>query len=251
MNGERGFALIAVLWLVAALSALVGFEIAGARLGQLSSINRIALARARWAADACHAIVQARWHAQRLADTASVDLGENTRCHWHVDDPGACINVNTADPAVLARVLADSALAQQLLAARGSVPFASTLQLPAEHRALLTVDGPGTINLNSAPGTVLLALPGMTIEAVERIMSRRSIARPVASLDELAGLLSPPARAALLEGYADLARMVTFSPAQLVITAEGWVQGQNARATIEVVVVPLPERLAVVRRRMW
>lgn len=251
MNAERGFALVAVLWLVAAVSALVGFEIAGARLGQLTSINRITLARGRWAADACLAIVQARWHAHRLTDTASVDLGENTRCHWHVDDPGARINVNTADPAVLARVFGDSGLAQQFITARGSAPFASTLQLPAEHRAQLTVDGAGTVNLNSAPATVLLALPGMSAEAVERIMSRRSMARPIASLDELAGLLSPPARAVLLEGYADLARIVTFSPAQLVIMAEGWVQTQNARATIEVAVVPLPDRLAVVRRRMW
>ncbi|MGH7530061.1 MAG: hypothetical protein ACREMN_06730, partial [Gemmatimonadales bacterium] len=71
------------------------------------------------------------------------------------------------------------------------------------------------------------------------------------SLDELAGSLSPPSRAALLARYADLARLTTFAPQQLIVAATGWVDGERPRSTIELVVVPLPERLAVVRRRMW
>jgi hypothetical protein len=50
---------------------------------------------------------------------------------------------------------------------------------------------------------------------------------------------------------ADLARLATFSAPQLVVQAVGWVDGFAQRATIELLVVPLPERLAVIGRRMW
>jgi hypothetical protein len=77
------------------------------------------------------------------------------------------------------------------------------------------------------------------------------VGRPVGSLDELAGLLSPSGRAVLLASYAELARIATFAAPQVKITAEGYVEGEPPRATIDVIVVPLPERLAVIRRRMW
>ena len=251
MTSERGFALITALWLIAAVSTMVGLQVAAARLGQQTSFNRITLARGRWAAEACLAIVQARWRAQRLADTASIDLGASTRCHWQVDDPGARINVNTADPDVLTRAVADSALALALLGARRVSLFVSVEQLPAHYRSLFTVDGPGTVNLNRAPEAVLSVLPGVTDEAVERITGRRNLGRPITSLDELGSLLSPAARASLLEHYADLARITTVSPSQLVVTSQGWVEGSAPHATIETVAVPLPDRLAVIRRRMW
>lgn len=112
-------------------------------------------------------------------------------------------------------------------------------------------EGPGTVNLNAAPATVLLSLPGIGQEAVERILDRRSFGRPVASLDELAGLISPAARGALFAQYSELARVVTFAPNRLLVTATGWVDGQAPRTTIELMTVPLPERLAAIRRRMW
>ncbi len=253
MKGEHGFALIAALWLIAAVSAIVGLGVSVARLGQQTTINRITLTRGRWAAEACLAIVQGRWRARGVADTATIDLGHSTRCHWQMDDLGARINVNTADREVLTRALGDSGAAFDLLATRRTSggAFASLAQLSSEHRFLFTVHGPGSINLNAASDTVLMALPGITSEAVERIVTQRSLGRPITSLDELAGMLSPPARAALLERYANLARIVTFSPAQLLITAEGWVDGRAPRAMIDAVVVPLPERLAVIRRRVW
>ncbi len=251
MRGERGFALITALWLIALLPAIVGLEIATARLGQQTSLNRITLTRARWAAEGCLAMVQGRWGARRLADTATIDLGDNTRCNWQIDDPGARININTADLDVLTRALADSALALEFVAARRAAPFLSVEQLPIQYRFLFTVDGPGTINLNGASGAVLSMFPGLTGEAVERIGSRRNIGSPVTSLDELGSLLAPPARADLLEHYADLARIATFRSSQLVVTAHGWVNGRAPHATIEIVAVPLQDRLAVVRRRMW
>src|SRR5437773_6846399 len=37
---------------------------------------------------------------------------------------------------------------------------------------VLTVDGAGTINLSAAPAAILAVLPGMTPEAVERVLRR-------------------------------------------------------------------------------
>lgn len=245
MSGRRGFALLTVLWLIAALSAAVGLGLATTRLGQRTSFNRIVLSRARWAAEACLQIAAARWGAHELRDTGTVNLGRGTKCSWQVSDPGSRINVNSAPPDVLERLL-DSATARQAIARR---PFASVEQVDGTD--LITVDGPGSVNLSSAPVRVMLALPGMTPEAAERILARRELGRPVTSLDELVGLLSPSARAALLEQYATLAAFASFAPGNLLIAAEGWVEGHGPRAVIEILCVPLPDRLAIVRRRMW
>jgi type II secretory pathway component PulK len=201
MTGDRGFALITALWLIAALTAVVGLGAATTRLGQQTTVNRVALVRGRWAADACLAIAQARWRDRRLADTATIDLGRRVRCSWRVEDPGAI--------------------------------------------------GPESVNVNAASPEVLLTLPGIGHEAVERIVARRTMGRPVQSLDELTGVLSAPGRAAVMAHYDVLIAVVTFAPTRLLVTGTGWVEAQVPRTTIEILTVPLPERLAVIRRRMW
>src|SRR5207247_1808549 len=90
----------------------------------------------------------------------------------------------------------------------------------------------------------------MSPEAVDRLLGRRTLGRSYPSLDALAADLSPSGRASLLARYADLARSTTLGAPQLVVTAQGWVEGQLPRATIEVVVVPLPERVVLQRRRV-
>ena len=245
---RRGFALLTVLWLVTALSAVVGVALATTRLGQRTTLNRIALTRGRWAAEACLAIAQARWAQHRLADTAAIDLGRGVRCDWRIEDPTARINVNTAEREVLERVTKDP---DSIVARRRLRPLADLNEWPDLDSALVTTDGPGTINLSAAPREVLLALPGLSPEAIDRLLARRAVGRSVASLDELAGLLSPGAREVLLARYADLARLATFSAPQLKIAARGSLGGVPPFATIAVFVVPLPERLAVIRRQMW
>jgi type II secretory pathway component PulK len=245
---RRGFALLTVLWLITALSAVVGLALATTRLGQRTTLNRIALTRGRWAAEACLAIVQARWTAHRLTDTATIDLGRGMQCEWRIEDPTARVNVNTTDREVLDRVTRN---ADSIVERRRLRPLADLSEMKDLDPALVTTDGPGTINLSAAPKEVLLALPGLAPEAVERLLARRAMSRPIGSLDELAALLSPNGRAALLARYADLARLVTFAAPQLKITAEGGFGHELPRATIVVVVVPLPERLAVIRRQMW
>src|SRR5258705_10766181 len=98
---RKGFALLTVLWLITTLSAVVGVALATTRLGQRVTLNRIALTRGRWAAEACLAIVQARWAQHRVTDTATIDLGRGMRCAWRIEDPTARVNVNTAEREVL------------------------------------------------------------------------------------------------------------------------------------------------------
>jgi len=263
---RRGFALLAVLWTLAAVTAAVGGTLAALKDGPRASRNRILLARGRWAAEACLAIADARWEAGRWADSATIDLGRATRCAWHAEDPAARLNLNTMDHAVLQRFFIStgmpsnqaSALSDSVVARRRLAPFASPEQLrdvadvPDAVLAEFTVDGPGTVNANAAAPQVLAALPGLGPEAIERIASRRASGRPLTSLDALVAALSPIGRAALLAEYAVLARLLVFGSAQLTIEAAGWVDVESTapRATIEVAVVLLPSRLAVIRRRL-
>ncbi len=264
MKGSRGFALIAVLWTVTALAGIVGLAVAATRFGQATSFNRLALTRGRWAAEACLAVAQARWVEHRLADTAAEDLGRGVRCAWRLSDPTARLNVNVGEPDELAAVMCSRrgtvCRVDSLVALRHARPFTDLEQVGAVRGVdsaalrLLTVDGPGSVNANAAPPALLLAFAGLTPEAVARIADRRALGRPITSLDALAAAVSPDARSALLAHYADLVRQLTFAPPVLGLTARGWVEGVGAvdrlDATIEVLVVPLPGRLAVVRRRM-
>ena len=263
---RRGFALLAVLWTLAAVTVAVGGTLAALKDGARASRNRILLARGRWAAEACLAIANARWDAGRWSDSATIDLGRATRCAWHTEDQAARLNLNSTDRAVLQRFFISAAMAadraselvDSVVARRRHAPFASPEQLrdfadvPDSVLAQLTVDGPGTVNANAAAPLVLAALPGLGPEAVDRIVGRRAGGRPLLSLDALVAALSPTARAALLAEYAALARLLVFSPAQLEIAAAGWVEIDSTapHAAIEVVVVPLPSRLAVIRRRL-
>jgi hypothetical protein len=244
---RRGFALLTVLWLITALSALVGLALAGTRLGFRTTANRVVLARGYWAAEACLAIAQKRWTERGLVDTTTIDLGRGTWCRWAVEDLTARVNVNTAERGVLEQV---TPYADSILVRRRGAPFVAVAELPGLDPRILTVDGPGVVNLSVAPREVLRALPGMTPEAVDRVVGRRDVGRPYSSLDALVADLSPPARSELLARYADLARIAVFTAPELRVIGEGWVAGEAPRARVEVLVVPLPDRLAVVRRRV-
>ena len=76
---QRGFALLAVLWTITAVSVLAGAVMTVARLGSTTTRNRVLLARAGWAREACVEILQARY-AQDVSVRRldSVDLGRGT-----------------------------------------------------------------------------------------------------------------------------------------------------------------------------
>lgn len=265
MTRTKGFALIAVLWMLSVLSGIVAVAAGAVRLGQLTSTNRLALTRGRWATEACLAVAQARWTTHRLADADTEDLGRGTRCLWEATDPSARINVNTAEPEVLqlavCRGLRSDCALDSLLHLRETAPITDLAQiasLPGVDSgalAVLEVDGFGAVNANAASPPVLLDIPGLTPEAVSRLVERRQARRPLMSVDALALELSPAARASLVAHYAELSRQLVFAPPLLRITVQGWVDGfggpAGLHATLEVLAVPLPGRLAIVRQRLW
>src|SRR6266566_3275244 len=105
---SRGFALLAVLWTLTAVTAFAGVVLAVARLGSTTTRNRVLLARAAWAREGCVEILLARWasppdplSAMRRGGTIvsldSVDLGRGTWCSATLEDPSTKLNLNLAD----------------------------------------------------------------------------------------------------------------------------------------------------------
>lgn len=89
----------------------------------------------------------------------------------------------------------------------------------------LSVRGSGQINLNAAPRTVLLALPGLTEEVIDALLRARQDRQPVRSLGELAQRVSSGARAALASASAELAARAVFDTREVEVQATGWLDG--------------------------
>jgi type II secretory pathway component PulK len=256
----RGFALLAVLWVITALTAVTGAGLLVVRLGSETTRNRVLLARAEWARDACGEILTARFGARpTIRELAPIDLGRGTWCRAWLEDPTARVNLNTVDQDALARLFAavgvqrtvvDSVLIRRRQGPIYDLRAISGIDSSAIDHLIpfVTTRGTGVINVNAAPGQVLRLLPGMTEESVVILISHRS-SRPLQSADELAGALSRSSRAVFLSSYGEFVRTAVFSPPQLIATLEGGVRGTpalTARATLTV--VPVPGHLAVIRR---
>jgi type II secretory pathway component PulK len=287
---RRGFALLTVLWALALASAVVGAAIATARLAIAASGNRITLARAAWAREACTALLlagdtaagRASWTPLSLADT--IDLGRGTWCRVQVEDPGAKLNLNTAEPEALRMFLATDSLTDALLDWRDrddlTRPEGAESGWYAAHRQarprndgladlrelrlvrgfdsatvarlepLVTTRGTGQINLGAAPPEVLATLPGMTDELARVLLTHRADGRVTISLDQTVGALSADARRVLLAHYAEFVRGVSLQPVQLVATVQGGVRGRAPVSQATLTLVPAPGRLAIVRREL-
>ncbi len=250
---RRGFALLAVLWVLTALVVLAGAGFAVARTGSLTTRNRVLLARAGWAREACVEILLARYAqdaAIRRLDP--VDLGRGSWCAAALEDPAARLNPNLADRDALLTLLSTVCHRRSVdsladVAELRYVPgFDSALV--ARLSAFLTTRGTGVINVNAAPREVLATLPGITEEAILALLGRRLSGRPIQNADELAALVSRSARSALLANYPEFVRAATFAPAQLVAQVEGGVRGTTIVAQATLTLVPVPGRLAVIRR---
>lgn len=280
---RRGFVLLTVLWALALASAVVGTALALAKLGQATSANRMVLARAGWAREACAQILVARMAQDstlRALDT--VDLGRGGWCRASVDDPGARVNVNAADAEILRRLVANDTVTDALLdwrdpddlprplgaeagwyLAQGrplprNGPLADTRELALIRGidstrldrlvAVLTTRGTGQVNLGSAPPEVLATLPGMSAELMRAVLSHRSGGAIVGRAEELIGSLSADARRVLYARYRDFARVVSYAPAQLVAEIEGGVRGRTPTAREMLTLVAGPGRFAVISR---
>jgi general secretion pathway protein K len=261
-QGQGGFALLAVLWLIAAASVLIGGSLAAARLGFQTTANRVHLARAEWAREACAEILLARYAEEpTIRRLEKVDLGRGTWCRASLEDPAAKLNLNTADREALRAMLpADSLVdaALQWRSAHGQFADVAQLrgvrgfdeQMVERLARVVTTRGTGVVNVNAAPREVLLTVPGLSEDAAGVIVNRREIGRPFTGPDELAGALSPAGRATLLAEYPDFVRATVFAPPILVFTVEGGVAGSPITTRATLTAVPVPGRLAVIRREM-
>ena len=256
---RRGFALLAVLWVVTALTALTGAGLLVARLGSDTTRNRVLLARTEWAREACGEILQARFAANpTVRAVETIDLGRGTWCRAALEDPAAQLNLNTADRDALQRLFqavgVSPLLADSVVVRRQKGPIYDLREVPGFDSVSIIrlapftgTRGTGAIYVNAASPEVLRLLPGMTEEAVVLLTSRRST-RPLQNADELAGALSRSSRSLLLGSYAEFVRAAVFAPPQLIATLEGGVQGSALVARATLTVVPVPGRLAVIRR---
>lgn len=267
MSDRRGFALLAVLWLVAMLGVLAATGLASGRLGAATTRNRVLLARASWAREACVALLQARYASATgslapstvHADLASVSLGRGTSCDATLEDPSARINLNRADSATLTRLLRSSARSmalQEWMRRHGPLAdVAQLLEVPGFDSAVIaevtpaaTTRGTGAINVNAATPRVLAAIGALPPEALARLRNAAPRGRPIASLDELLAQVSRPTRELLLQDYATWQARLRFSPVELLARVTGRVEGSPITSSAVLTVLPLPDRLAILRR---
>jgi general secretion pathway protein K len=281
---RRGSALLGALWLSVLLAGLTGAVLGAARLGAATTSNRVALTRAAWAAEACLAAVQERYAEEgKLDSVMTLELGEGLGCRSQVQDPGSRVNLNRAGSEMLGAVLGRPELAAALLdwrdaddqpratgaerdwyEATGATPprngpLAAVEELAlirgfddsvlARLEPLVTVEGDGHVNLNTAPAAVLGSLPGFGAEAVEVVLTRRSGSRWTA-LGELVYALAPAARETLTSRYQELAALVQTGSARLVLHVEAVAGGAGPVRRMDVTVAPAGARLAIVSRKV-
>ena len=281
---RRGFALLGTLWVLVALTALAGAAVTTARIGGQTTRNRILLARAGWAREACVEILNARYAQNASVRTLdTIDLGRGIWCGGVLADPGAQLNLNRASREALVTMFsivanrsqaAVDSLVDALLDRRhqGDAPpplsgetwtlLTGPLADVAELRSVrgfddalvarlvpfVTTRGTAAIDLAVAGPEVLATVPGMSLEAIAILQQRRALGSPVHSADELGALLSPAGRATLYARYPEFVRSVTFAPAELTAQVEGGVHGAALVSRVILTTVPVVGRLAVVRR---
>lgn len=266
---RRGMALLLVLWLLVALSSLAGVTLAGARVGNQTSRNRLALTRAGWAADGCLAILRSRYPAS-VAGIDSVDLGQEIWCSARVSDPGNRLNVNLASREMLVGFTGDSALADSIIGQRqfqadgetdGRRPSGPWERLAATRprgnggqggslESFTTIRGDGRINLNTAPEPVLRVVPGLGEEGARQLVTARNGRAPFRSPEEVVSVLPAAARERVMSRYAEFVAATTLSPSQLVAELEGHVGSSPLVSRATITMVPAGARLAVIRQEV-
>ncbi len=276
---RRGFALITVLWVVAALATLVTLGVASADVDRRAAENRVLLRRAMWAARACVAIARGRYDPRsRTIAVDSTDLGRGAWCRADDMDPSVRLNVNTADSIALARVLGDDLLTAALLdwrdpgdeprptgaeadwyLAEGRLPprngpFASIEEVELVHgleeappdalERLLTVRGDGRLDPNRASPAVLGALSLLPDGTAARLVRLREGGARFDDAEEVVvasgATLGPSA-------FRELTRRLVFEPRERVVRVVGGASNgaRTLRSTLVVTLTVTTTGLAV------
>lgn len=199
--------------MVVLLSAIATGGVRAARTAQIAASNRISLERTRWAAETCAVVAVAR-----------LDSLARARSEFGAISADSLVFANGTSCALTAHDA--SALRRPYTADRDS----------------------GTVNANEAPPEVLAALPGFTAEAVAVVLERRRWRQRIASLDDLTARISRSAHDSIASRYGELHRLLTFRTTSLVLTVEGRDVRPRPVSTIELYVVPVGSRVAVIRR---
>lgn len=279
-RGREGYALLAVLWICVAITALVGLLAAAARLAVASSRNRIALTVAGWKAAACATYAraaistalrdenQARFAGGRsgrgeawshVDRVLSVPRFQRSDCSVSARVVGARLDVNEADQGTLARLLramgvpaerADSvaraiALAKPFLSLRDLHDVPETVLVPALD-SVLDVE-PGPLSLNQAPAPLLALLPGFTSTTVEHVLDERAAGAAIASFYALGPFLSPD----VPDASARLPGIIVLEPTAWVMTTRSSAGAPPVTAVVELRIANAGWRTATTRRRTW
>jgi general secretion pathway protein K len=313
MRSRPGFALLAALWLLVALS-VVGLEFSlQARQHRLAAANLLETGRARAAAEA--GLEHSR---ARLADRLRVaELRAGTVDPRHLADPWAdvdqlltrpvrldeagyslalrdansALNVNRATEQELrdlftalridhgradeiAQSIMDWRDGDDLPRARGAerdyylrrgspvlprnAPFEElaelvhvrgvTPEILERVRPFLTVAGTGRVNLNAAPPEVLIALPGMTDEAIAVLLGLRRQGRRLGNLFELGNALSPGAAAILQAELPNLLSRATMETREVEVLSVGRAEDGVLSVSIHALLVRSGGSIYVVRK---
>lgn len=112
------------------------------------------------------------------------------------------------------------------------------------------VGHPGGIRARPASGVAVVRLAPQAVALEPTAECRQTHTQQHVSPEHLAAILSPNARERLLQNYAGFLSQVSFNPQVLVVHVEGWVSRSPVRARMVVTLVPIGQRLAVVRREV-
>jgi type II secretory pathway component PulK len=205
-------ALLAVLWVLAGAGTAVALGLAAVRDGIATSRYRSESTRARWAAEGCLAEFRARL--ERAFSSSAPSM---------MSVPSV---VNT-DPWI-----------------------EPSPERPAGCSVTLAPPAEGPVDVNTAPESTLLALPGFDPEVVEAVLLRRQWGGRMNSLDQLIGALPADLRDRVAARYAELVGRAAFAPPAWVVTGEGVVVGRQQPVVSEWW-VRAGARIAIVRRELW
>lgn len=315
MRNERGFALVAALWLLVALSAVALHLSLRARDRRLAAANVAEETQARAAAlsGLAHARALLTRRLEEREGLGGASASPLSLDPWReaallfpdsqalpgaayrvtLRDAGAALNLNRATEEELHRLLlalrVDGGRADQIAQSvmdwrdpddlhrgRGAErqfyerasapalprngPFQELSELayvrgmtPAVLRRLtphLTLLGTGQVNLNAADPVVLLALPGMSDEAVGVLMRYRRQGRALGNLFELSQELSPDARLLFLSELPRLMTRTTTETREIEARSEGWAAGSRVRVHAEGLLVRAAGTAYLVGRRV-
>lgn len=276
---RRGFALITVLWLLAALGAVTATSLAVIETARRAGQNRVLLLRAGWAREACAEILLARYSEDssvRLVDT--VDLGRGAWCRAELSNTASTLDLNLASPEAVRMVVGNDTLADAVLDWRDSDdverplgaeaswyrnrarrlprngPFADVAELAlvrgfdsakaAQLESMLTTEGTDQLDVNEAPGELLATLPGLDTEGPIRSAGLR-----LKDSDQLLEALSPSARKRVLEHYKEFSARAVFSAPRFTARVEAGIRGSALRSRLLLTLMPVGGGLAVTRRK--